>query len=170
MRWEILLIVLAVLCVISICYYIFKVVRYKNVIANISNVIMDNANEPIVTLKNHGDIYQMSYQSSNEFLIKIIDMSPKDEVIITNSNKVVINDDISGWRKSSKPNFVSGIKEFIKLKSKEEVIKIILLYPDCHRIIKYKNESDVFIVEKNQKIDNIYYIRFKDLGEFIKKH
>ena len=129
---------------------------------------MSSVKEPNITLKNNKDIYQIAVKSSIEILIKIIDMSPKDEVIITNSSKVVINDDISGWRKSSKPNFVSGINEFIKLKTENESIKIILFYPDCHKIIKYKNESDVFVVEKNQKIDDIYYLKFQELEEFMK--
>ncbi|MCK4551651.1 MAG: hypothetical protein KAU02_01950 [Tenericutes bacterium] len=169
-RWENLLIVSAILCVIIFSYYMYKAMRYKKIISDISNVIIANVNEPNLTIKTIDDIYQISYQSNNEILIKIIDMSPKDEVIITNSGKVVINDDISGWKKSSKPNFVNGIDEFIKLKSEKEAIKIIVLYPDCHKIIKYKNESDVFVVEKNQKIDNIYYLKFKDLDEFIKKY
>ena len=129
---------------------------------------MSNVKKPNITLKNYRDIYQIAVKSSIEILIKIIDMSPKDEVIITNSSKVVINDDISGWKKSSKPNFVSGVKEFIKLETENESIKIILLYPDCHKILKYKNESDVFVVDKNQKIDDIYYLKFKELEEFIK--
>jgi len=167
MEWyEILIMILAVILLMSIFFLGFRILRYKNTKKIISNIIKEKYPDINLKMYKQDNIYQFEFETDKRYLIKLLDINPKNEVIITNSEKVVINDDIKGWKRSTKPNFVAGIKEFIKMKN---AIKIVLIYPDCHNITKYINESDVFLAAKFQKIDGLYYIRFGELIEFLNK-
>ena len=171
MEWyEIILLILAVLLVVSIILLGIRRLRYKMINENIEMIIKKQYPDIEVIKHKNRMVYQIEFIKEKKYLIKLIDMKPRSEVIITNSERVVVNDDIKGWKRSTKPNFVGGIKEFIKIKSDIELVKIILIYPNCHNITKYINESDVFLVEEFQEIDGLFYIRFRDLMEFLKKH
>jgi len=171
MKWyEELLIILAIFIAITIILLGIKILRYKKLNDNIEKVIKENY--PDVKIVKHVAqmIYQLEFKTDKLYLIKIIDINPKNEIIITNSEKVAINVDIRGWRRSSKPNFVAGIKEFIKKKSNIETVKIVLIYPNCHNITKYINESDAFKVNSTKEIDGLFFVKYTELGEFLKKH
>jgi hypothetical protein len=171
MEWyEIVLLVLAILLVFAITLLGIQILRYKTINENIEKVIKKHYPNIEITKYKAQMIYQLEFETEKRYIIKLIDMKPQSEVIITNSERVVVNDDIKGWKRSTKPNFVAGIKEFIKIESKSELVKIVLIYPNCHNITKYINESDVFLVKKFQKVNDIYYLRFRDLAEFLEKH
>lgn len=168
MDWyEVVILILAIILFIAISLLGFRILRYKNIKETLSSIIKEQFSD--IELKSYkpDNIYQFEFETDKRYLIKVIDINPKNEVIITNSEKVVINDDIKGWKRSTKPNFVAGIQELIKIK---DAIKIVLIYPNCHNITKYINESDVFLVDKFQKIDDLYYIRFRELADFLNSH
>ncbi|MDC7242605.1 MAG: hypothetical protein PQJ44_01170 [Sphaerochaetaceae bacterium] len=170
MEWyEILLILIALIIIIYVLIIVFSKIRYRNILKAVTSVINNQYPNANIITKSPEDIYQIGFIQEKEYLIKIIDMNPKHEVIITNSERVVINDDIKGWKRSTKPNFVDGIKDFMKYNNNNELIKIVLLYPSCYNITKYINESDAFKVKEFQEIDSIYYLRFKNLIKFLKK-
>lgn len=167
--WEIGLIVLASLGIFLVIYYAISVVRYKKIIDKTSSLISNVFSNPqIQTFKNE-DLVQMTFKDKKQYSIKLIDMNIKHEIIITNSDRVIVNENIKGWKRSTKPNFVPGMREYFNNNNSGNHIKIVLIYPGCHNIIKYINESDVYIVEKYQKVDNVYFIKFPDLEEFLKK-
>lgn len=168
--WQILLIVVAGLALITIIYNYLIKVRNKNIINKTIEVINTSLEKPEIELYPFDNLYQIKLLSNKEYLIKILSMSPKHELIITNSNKVIINDDPKNFKRSAKPDFVSGIKEFSRLNLDKLYIKIVLIYPDCHNITKYINESDVITVDSNKKIDDIYFVKFNKLEEFLRNH
>lgn len=169
--WEIGLLILAILLVMFTIYVGLKRMRYQGIIERFKEKLNQMGIEAEVMSFQPTDLYQIKLLSDKTFLFKLIDMNPRYEVIITNAEKVVINDDIKNWRRATKPRFVSGIKPFIKTQDKDpSVVKVILIYPGCHNITKYINESDCYLVDRFQKIDDLYYIKFEELGDFLKKH
>ena len=169
MEWyEILPIILLVIFVLSLLYFFVIGSNYNKSIADITEVFskIQKSNEIIV--RNKTDLYQIEVVGIKRFLIKTLIVNPSNEIIITNSEKVIINSDIKDWKRSTKPNFVSGISEFIKFEKKEKnLIKIVLIYPDCHNITKYINESDCYVVDKSKPVDSLYFIKYKDLRDFL---
>jgi|AntAceMinimDraft_17_1070374.scaffolds.fasta_scaffold167824_1 hypothetical protein len=171
MEWyEIILLVLAFLLVISMFLLGIKILRYKTLNENIEKVIKEYHPDVEVVKYKAQMTYQLKFRTDKLFLIKIIDMNPRNEVIITNSEKVVVNDDIKGWKRSSQVSFVAGIKEFIDMKSELELIKIVLIYPNCHNMTKYINESDAYKVDNSKKVDDLFFVKYTELGDFLKKH
>ncbi|XFA98808.1 hypothetical protein ACAG96_08020 [Candidatus Izemoplasma sp. B36] len=166
--WEILLIVIAGLALMIIIYNCLIKLRNKNIINKTIEVINTSLENPKIELCSFDNLYQIKFLSKKEYFIKILPMSPKHELIITNSNKVIINDDPKNFKRSAKPDFVPGIKQFSELNLDRENIKIILVYPDCHNITKYINESDVITIDSSNIVDGIYYIKYKELEEFLK--
>ncbi len=169
--WEILLLVAALMLVILTIFLGLKRIRYQGIIERVKESFKQAGIEGEVSTFHPDDLYQIKLVNERTYLFKIIDMNPRYEVIITNAEKVVINDDIKNWRRATKPRFVSGIKAFIR-ESKQDltVVKIVLIYPGCHNITKYINESDCYLVDSGQKIDDLHYLRFQDLKDFMKKH
>lgn len=171
MEWyEILLVVLLVLVVLYIIYFSQRSSKHRKLMNSLVDII--KTEKPDVNVNIHGSnmLYQIDFIKDKHYYIKILNMNPKHEIIITNSDKVVINGNIQGWKRSSHPNFVPGIKEMINLKTDIPVVKIILINPDCHNITKYINESDVYKVPKFQKVDWLYYVKINELKDFLKKH
>ncbi|MBI9009753.1 MAG: hypothetical protein JEZ05_06965 [Tenericutes bacterium] len=171
MKWyEIVLLILAIAIVASMLLLWIKTLRYKTIIENIEKKIQGIYQNVSFTRFKANMTYQTEVKTDKLYLIKIIDMNPHHEVIITNSEKVVVNDDIKGWKRSSNVEFVAGMKEFMNLKSEKELVKIVLIYPNCHNITKYINESDAYRVEYNKKVDDLYFVKYTELEQFLKKH
>ena len=168
--WEILLLVIGLFAVVVALFYCISFIRYKTVINNASKVILSVFEDAHLDMYRKDDIYQIKFSNQNTYYVKIIDMNPHHEVIITNSDKVIINENIKDWKRSTKPNFISNMTEFIRNNNEENHIKIALIYPECHNITKYINESDVFVLKPNQKIDQVYYVKYQDFYDFLKKH
>ncbi len=169
--WEILLIALAGFILLFIVYLGIKRIRYNIVMKKISDAFEITLENPSIKELKCNDVYQMEVESEKKYLVKLIDMNPRYEIIITNADRVVINADVKDWKRSTKPHFVSGIRRFMSHeKDNKNLVKIILIYPGCHNITKYINESDVFKAKKHQKIDGLYFIKFADFEEFIKNH
>lgn len=169
--WEILILIIAIICIVYAVYLFLKVKlnHKKTFIKRISKIINTDREQYDIKASPSNSIHHFEIKSDKEYLIKLIHMNPKHEIIITNSKNVAVNGDIKDWKRSTKPHFISKMKAFINLDVKADQVKVALIYPDCYNITKYINESDVFLVEKFQKIDSVYYVKMKDLLEFIKK-
>lgn len=166
--WEILLLVIGLFAVIVAAFYSISVIRYRTVINNTSKVILSVFEDANLEIHRFDDIYQIKFFNQKTYSIKILDMNPHHEVILTNSDRVIINENIKDWKRSTKPNFVNKMTEFIRDNNEANHIKIVLIYPGCHNITKYINESDVFVLEPNQKIDQVYYVKYHDFYDFLK--
>jgi NADH:ubiquinone oxidoreductase subunit 5 (subunit L)/multisubunit Na+/H+ antiporter MnhA subunit len=170
MEWyEVGLLILAIVLVIAVVLLGFQILRRKKFNEKIDGVINEHFSDVEITKYNTHKLYQIEFKKEKKYLIKLIDMKPQSEIIITNSEKVVVNHDIKGWKRSTKPNFVPGMTEFINLKSDTELVKIVLIYPNCHNILKYINESDAYVVDMFKQVDGIFYVKFDDFDEFLKK-
>ncbi len=171
MEWyEILIIALSGLTILIVLQITYKIIRFKNVINKLKLLISESKSDIDITTFKQSNNHHIEFTDTKKYIIKIIDMNPFYEVIITKSDKVVINDDIRNWRRSTKPHFVPGMEDFISLnKTDKNIVKIVLIYPGCHNITKYINESDAHVVEKFQRVDGIYFIRYGELKEFLAK-
>ncbi len=162
------LIAVGVLVLALIIINLLKEYRYIKIIESVKQILFQHLKKGEIIEHNPEHIYHVEFQNEKAYLIKLLDMNQNHEVIITNADNVVINHDISNWKRSTKPHFVPGMKEFIKYHIKDmECVKIVLIYPNCHNITKYINESDCYIVQKFQKVDGIYFLRYEELGEFL---
>lgn len=104
------------------------------------------------------------------YLIKVIHFNSKHELIITNPYFWCVNESIKNWKRSSAPNLISGVNEFVdmKVKSSKQVVKVGLIYPDCHNITRYLNESDVELVTYKKSAYGVYFVRFSEFNLFFK--
>jgi len=172
MKWyEILIIGLTVVIIIYIMQLVYRKMRYNNIIFKISSIISNMGNHEAIKAHHVNNYFNIESKQGKNYRFKIIDMNPFHEVIITNADNVVINENISDWKRSTKPHFVPRMKDFINNeKNDSQIVKVVLIYPGCHNITKYINESDAYIVEKFQRVDGLYFIRFNNLEEFLTKH
>ena len=126
-----------------------------------------------IELFDYDDTYQISAENDKEvFLVKVVNANANQELIITNSNKWGINKNIKNFRRSSVPDFVPLVHEFLNYKATSEkpIKKIALIHPDCHNIVKYLNESDAIVVNNEKPIDGVYFVKYKDMKSFFEKH
>lgn len=171
MEWyEILTIVVIALSLIVVGFSLLKKRRYNKIIERVVNKFQSAFEVEEFHAYPALNVYQLEFKTDKKFLVKIIDMSPGHEIVITNADHVVINQDIAHWHRTTKPHFVAGIKDFLKLKSEiEELVKIVLIYPGCYNITKYTNEHDCYLVPKYQIVDGLYFIQYRDLAGFLAK-
>jgi len=168
MEWyEILIIALAALIIFFGFPEIWKYARFHKIVRKTTDLI-NSKGIKAVTTKKQNNAHHLEFSNDKEYLIKILDMNPTHEVIVTNTDNVAINEEIKNWKRSTKPHFVPGMRQFItENKNSAKHVKIVLIYPGCHNITKYINESDAHVVSKFQKVDGTYFIRFADLEEFL---
>ena len=78
-------------------------------------------------------------------LVKLVKFYIKSELIVTNKYFWCINDNPKSYNRSKKPVLVSGVKEFYNHQrdTNKIVIKLGIIYPDCHNKTMYLNECDV---------------------------
>ncbi|MBN2540751.1 MAG: hypothetical protein JXB08_04425 [Bacilli bacterium] len=172
MEWYFyLLIAIGSFVLLFVLLYLLRHYRYIKIVESVKRILFEKFKDADVIEHNPNHSYQLEFQAEKTYLIKLIDMNSNHELIITNADNVVVNQNIQDWKRSTKPHFIPGMKEFIRYQSDyNESIKIVLIYPDCYNITKYINESDCYLVKKFQKVDGIYFIQFNSLGEFLEKH
>jgi len=167
---EIALIVLAVIIGIAIVFNLMKEYRYMKIIESVKTILSDHFGHGEVMEHNQEHPFHVEYKDDLTYLFKVVDLNPNHEVIITNADNVVINKDIKEWKRSSHPHFLPGMKEFLKYQDEAKtLVKVVLIYPDCHNITKYTNESDCYIVKDFEKVDGLYFVTFNKLRDFLKK-
>lgn len=171
MEWyEILILVVSAVLILAVLQLVYRKIRFNGILKRLVNLVSETRKDLVALEYKPSESHHLEFSDGRKYYIKIIDMNPLHEVIVTNADRVVINDDIKNWRRSTKPHFIPGMAEFFALeKDNKDIVKIVLIYPGCHNITKYINESDAHIVEKFQKVDGLYFIRFGELKEFLEK-
>jgi hypothetical protein len=109
--------------------------------------------------------------SRHLYLIKVLPFQPAHELIVTNPTSWCINDKPRDWRRSSKPNLIPGVADFLARKpiGNLPIMRIAVVVPNCHNITRYLNESDVEIVKPGDLVYGAYLMRLSDLQDFITK-
>lgn len=105
------------------------------------------------------------------YLIKILPFRPDHELIVTNPTSWCINDKPRDWRRSSRPETIPGVAEFLAWKPQSDLplVRIGVIVPNCHNITRYLNECDVEIVKPGDLVYGSYLMRVSDLHDFLAK-
>ena len=141
--------------------------RHLNIV-KIFNEILPN----IILKKPDQKYYDYFFEDSEKmFLIKVLPFDIHHELIITNKYYWCMNADLKGWKRSTVPDLFPGVKEFVDFVplTKLKVVKIALIMPDCHNIIRYLNESDVAKVYPSDLVYGVYFIKSGELQTFFLK-
>ncbi len=107
---------------------------------------------------------------STLYLFKPIPFHPNHELIITNKQYWCINADLKNWRRSSIPNLVPGVAEFLAAvpAADKPVVRVAVIMPTCRNITRYLNESDVEIVRPDKAAYGVYFLTFAGLERFLR--
>ena len=113
--------------------------------------------------------FQIQIETENRvFVIKIIPFSINHELIITAPKSWCVNESPKAWKRSSTPELVPLVSGFMDYKPSfdKKTVKIALIYPGCHNITRYLNESDVELVSYSKQVYGIFFIRFHELDDY----
>ena len=113
--------------------------------------------------------YHYAFETEDKaFFLKVVKLTSKYELIITNPMQWCINDDPKAWKRSMRPKTIDGVPEFIKLKHPEKpTIRIALIVPGCHNITVYLNESDVALVNHVKPVHGVYFVQMHEFSKFL---
>jgi hypothetical protein len=102
------------------------------------------------------------------YLVKVIRMNSNHELILTNPRYWCVNDNPRDWKRQSRPNLIPGVESFLnyRLENSQQPVKIALIYPGCHNISRYLNESDVELVSWQKSVNGIHFVRKDELPDF----
>lgn len=162
--------------VLALVYIVFVIMTKRQVIKTLHKIkanlqfIDENAK---IDLFDYDNSFQIMFETEKElYLIKVLNINVKQELIITNSHKWGINKNIKNFKRSTAPFFVPLVPEFLNYESpsKKLVKKVALINPNCHNIVKYLNESDAITVNHEKPIDGVYFVKYNNLRDFFKKH
>ncbi len=172
MDWYYIVAIIAISGILlMIGFELLKRRRYKKIVEITTKKFTRHFSFDSIKSYKPDNVFQMEFDGEKRYLIKLIDMRPSHEVVITNADNVVINENVTSWQRSTKPQFVAGMKPFLKLeKGNKSVIKVVLIYPACHNITKYINECDCYKVGKFQIVDGMYFVKYNDLDDFLSNH
>jgi len=125
----------------------------------------------LLTWEHVSSPFQLRVETDGEVvLIKVIPFAINHELIITNPTFWCVNQSPQSWKRSSTPELVPGVEAFMKAKPEtaKSVRKIALIYPGCHNITRYLNESDVEVVTCRKAVNSVYFVRFSELEDFFR--
>ena len=123
-------------------------------------------------IKSKEKFFQYQFEFNNSvYLIKVLPFDLQHELIITNQYFWCNNADLKGWKRSTIPDLFPGVREYVNYKSDtdKKVIKMALILPDCHNIIRYLNESDVAKVKPTDLVYGVYFVKAVELDLFFNK-
>ncbi|MDP3130948.1 MAG: hypothetical protein Q8N15_06450 [Bacillota bacterium] len=102
------------------------------------------------------------------YLVKVVPMNPAHELILTNRLFWCVNADLKNWKRSTKPDLIPGVKAFLDdaPATTKQIVRIALVYPGCHRITRYLNESDVEIVRPDKPAEGVHFMTFDRFADF----
>jgi hypothetical protein len=105
------------------------------------------------------------------YLIKAIPFHPEHELIVTNQTYWCVNDKPSQWRRSSKPELIDGVADFLAWRpdTRKKVVRIGVVTPGCRNITFHVNECDVVVVEPTTDVYGYRLLRLSDLADFLRK-
>ena len=154
-----------------ITYFLVIMIIDKKRHDNITNLFREIL--PEVSLKKpEQKFYNYFFEDSEKLvLIKVLPFDLHHELIITNRYYWCMNADLKGWKRSTVPDLFPGVKEFVDFVpiTKLKIVKIALIMPDCHNIIRYLNESDVAKVYPTDLVYGVYFIKSTELKTFFPK-
>ena len=168
---EVIILAGSLILISLVAYYSIKVIVDKNR----HKAIMEVFNEtlPQVVLEKSNDrFYEYQFLNADKlYLIKVLPFDIHHELIITNKYYWCMNADLKGWKRSTVPDLFSGVKEFVDYipVTTLKVVKIALIMPDCHNIIRYLNESDVAKVLPSDLVYGVYFVKAVELQSFFPK-
>jgi hypothetical protein len=123
-------------------------------------------------IKSNEKFFQYCFEFNNSiYLIKVLPFDLQHELIITNQYYWCINADLKGWKRSTIPDLFPGVREFLNynVDTQKKVVKMALILPDCHNIIRYLNESDVAKVKPTDLVYGVYFVKAIELNLFFNK-
>lgn len=105
------------------------------------------------------------------YLIKAVPFHPEHELIVTNKTYWCVNDKPSQWRRSSKPNLIPGVAEFLSWvpETKKRIVRLGVIVPGCRNITFHINECDVVVVTPQTDVHGARLMRLADLAEYLRK-
>lgn len=168
--WDIFFIAIILVGLIVLVFIVVNKMIFVKSYNIIQETIVSSENLTEIAVLDLGDLFHFSYSKNGiRTIVKVIHSKEDYEFIITNSNKWTINTDPKKWTRKTKPVFIESAEDFIKYKSDEPLRKIVVIYPDCRRIIRYLNESDTVIVKQNDNTNGVHFVKFSELKEFLEK-
>jgi len=160
------LILVSLIAYFSIKFFLDKK-RHESIIEVFGQIL------PLVVLKKPiVKFYDYCFENQGtQYLIKVLPFDLHHELIITNKYYWCMNADLKGWKRSTIPDLFSGVKQFVDFMPKTDlkVVKIALIMPDCHNIIRYLNESDVAKVNPKDLVYGVYFVKAVELHHFFQK-
>jgi len=169
-NFEIFLIGAGIFAVLVALASVLVKAEYFNSIKKIAKSLQQLKPESEFKVFGRDEIYHIEICDSHlKYLLKIVKSKAEYEFIITNSEKWIVNQSPQQWTRKTKPIFIDNSKEFIDLKDEvSNLVKIVVIYPSCKRIIHYLNESDTVIVKEEDKVNGIHFVRYENVEKFIK--
>jgi hypothetical protein len=153
----------------SIFLFLFRLQRKKQVQVIMSIITQELTDCPCTYFSNTHTISCIT--DKYEYSFKMVFMPSGSELIITNETYWCINTNLSGWKRSTKPDLVDGVTTFLAKKPsmQKPMKRIAVLTPSAHNITRYLNESDVEIVKPGDIAYGVYFLRVQDLAVFLAK-
>jgi hypothetical protein len=169
MFWEYFIPALVLFLILIATANLFVRYRYKKTLESIKLELLQLMPKSTVDIFDRESIYQIAIENELEkIIIKLIMAQDDYEFIITNINRWTVNNNPKQWTRKSKPIFIEGAAEFVDYQENEKQLKkIVLIYPTSKRIIRYLNESDTVVVNIEDNVGGIRFIKYNELEKFL---
>lgn len=168
--WDVFFVAITLVGLIVLVFIVINKKLFAKSYIKIQETIVSSENLNEIAVLDWGDLFHFSYSKNGvKTIVKVIHSKEDYEFIITNSNKWTINTDPKQWTRKTTPVFIESAEDFINFKSDEQLRKIVVIYPDCRRIIRYLNESDTVIVNLHDNTNGVHFVKFSELKEFLEK-
>ena len=113
--------------------------------------------------------YHLEFSTEDtSYLVKVVRINPSHELILTSPRSWCVNANPRDWKRQSRPDLIPGVETFLnyRLDNPRQQVKIALIYPGCHNISRYLNESDVELVSWQKPVNGIHFVRRDELPNF----
>lgn len=170
MFWEYFIPSIVLFIALVVSANVFMRARYKKTLETIKSELLRLIPESSVDIFDRESVFQIAVENDKEkIIIKLIMAQDNYEFIITNINRWTVNHNPKQWTRKSKPIFIEGADEFVNYTETDKSIrKIVLVYPTSKRIIRYLNESDTVVVNTEDNVGGISFIKYNELEKFLK--
>jgi len=171
MFWEYVISAVALFLVLVVTVNLIMNYKYKKTLENIRMELLRLLPGSEVDIFDRDSVYQFSVKNDKEKIIVKLIMAQDDyEFIITNINRWTVNSNPKQWTRKTQPIFIEGAEGFVNYSEADnEIKKIVLIYPTSKRIIRYLNESDTVVVNTEDNVGGISFIKYNELEKFLKQ-
>jgi hypothetical protein len=141
----------------------------KNKTASVWKAAMSALPEATVTHR-HGNEAMLETMNA-VYLIKAVPFHPEHELIVTNKTYWCVNDKPSQWRRSSKPDLIPGVVDFLSWRpeTNKRIFRVGVVTPGCRNITFHINECDVVVVTPATDVYGVRLMRLSDMADFLRK-